>query len=134
MVKLNAAGSALAYGTFLGEGSFEGGYGITVDGDGSAYVTGETSSSDFPTTAGAFDTAYNGTNCDAFVVKLNAGGSALAYATFLGGASDDWGYGIAVGGGGSAYVAGRTDPSTSPPRRGPLTQPSMVISTPLWSS
>ena len=61
------------------------GYGIAVDGAGSAYVTGYTSSSDFPTTPGAFDTSYNGGYGDAFVVKLNPAGSALAYATFLGG-------------------------------------------------
>ena len=60
MVKLNPAGSGLAYATFLGGSSNDDGYGIAVDGAGSAYVTGDTSSSDFPTTPGAFDTSYNG--------------------------------------------------------------------------
>ena len=55
-----------------------------MDGTGSAYVTGYTHSSDFPTTPGAFDPSYNGTG-DAFVVKLNPAGSELTYATFLGG-------------------------------------------------
>ena len=57
-----------------------------MDGAGSAYVTGDTYSSDFPTTPGAFDTSFNG-GYDAFVVKLNPAGSGLAYATFLGGST-----------------------------------------------
>ena len=55
-----------------------------MDGEGRAYVTGRTCFADFPTTPGAFDTTQNG-NCDAFVTKLNASGSALAYSTFAGG-------------------------------------------------
>ena len=55
-----------------------------MDGSGRAYVTGSTTSADFPTTPGAFDTTFNG-GSDAFVTKLNASGSALAYSTFLGG-------------------------------------------------
>ena len=54
-----------------------------MDRNGSAYVTGFTSSSDYPTTSGAFDRTFNGVS-DAFVTKLNASGSALAYSTFLG--------------------------------------------------
>ena len=60
MAKLNPAGSGLAYATFLGGSGDDYGYGIAVDGAGSAYVTGYTRSSDFPTTPGAFDTSYNG--------------------------------------------------------------------------
>ena len=81
--KLNAAGSALAYATFLGGSGCDAGVGIAVDGSGAAYVTGYTDSARLPHHAGAFDTTYNGD--DAFVVKLNASGSALAYGTFLGG-------------------------------------------------
>ena len=58
---------------------------------GSAYVTGTTYSSDFPTTPGAFDTSFNGGWVDAFVVKLNPAGSGLTYATFLGGSGCDLG-------------------------------------------
>ena len=62
--------------------------GIAVDGEGRAYVTGHTNSADYPTTPGAFDTTFNGNRqSDAFVTKLNASGSALAYSTFLGGTS-----------------------------------------------
>ncbi|MFB0536484.1 MAG: SBBP repeat-containing protein [Anaerolineae bacterium] len=108
VVKLNAAGTGLAYATFLGGSNRDGGHAIALDGAGSVYVTGYTFSSDFPTTAGAFDTSYNGYG-DAFVVKLNAAGTGLAYATFLGGGSDyDEGYAIALDEAGSVYVAGYT--------------------------
>jgi hypothetical protein len=80
----------LDYSTFLGGGDLESGSGIAVQ-EGRAYVTGQTSSTDYPTTPGAFDRTFNGGGDDAFVTKLNASGSALAYATFLGGAEFDGG-------------------------------------------
>ena len=86
VTKLNAAGSALVYSTFLGGTDFEVGADIAVDGMGRAYVTGGTRSADYPTTPGAFDTSFNGAfRDDAFVTKLNASGSGLDYSTFLGG-------------------------------------------------
>src|SRR5215217_356514 len=96
----------LDYSTFLGGGAFDEGSGIAVL-DGRAYVTGETSSADYPTTSGAFDRTRNGFN-DAFVTKLNASGSALTYSTYLGGTSGERGEGIAVDGSGRAYVTGST--------------------------
>jgi hypothetical protein len=118
VTKVNAAGTGLTYATFLGGSNYDRGWGIAVDGAGSAYVTGDTNSSNFPTTAGAFDTSYNG-NTDAFVVKVNAAGTGLAYATFLGGGSDyDEGGGIAVDGAGSAYVTGLTLSSDFPTTAG----------------
>ena len=114
VAKLNPAGSALEYATFLGGNDADVGDGIAVDGGGAAYVTGVTCSSNFPTTPGAYDTTYNGGNSDAFVAKLNPAGSALAYATFLGGHYDDHGYGIAVDSSGSAYVTGYTYSSNFP--------------------
>jgi hypothetical protein len=87
-----------------------------VDGTGNAYVTGETFSADFPTTAGTFDTTFNGA-VDAFVTKLNASGSALVYSTFLGGATEERGRGIAVREG-RAYVTGLTQSANYPTTRG----------------
>ena len=81
------------------------GRGVAVDAAGSAYVTGNTTSADFPTTAGAFDTTSTAAR-DAFVTKLNAGRLGLVYSTYLGGAGDDFGAGIAVDAAGSAYVTG----------------------------
>ncbi|MGQ9928357.1 MAG: SBBP repeat-containing protein [Chloroflexaceae bacterium] len=118
VVKLNPAGAALLYATFLGGGGDDGGHAIAVDASGAAYVTGYTESSNFPTTTpGAFDTTYNG-NTDAFVVKLNPAGSALAYATFLGGSDSDFGDAIAVDASGAAYVMGRTGSANFPTTAG----------------
>jgi hypothetical protein len=82
-------------------------YGIAVDGSGSAYVTGTTVSTDFPTTPGAYQTS-NPAITVAFVAKVNATGSSLVYATYLGGSADGGGRGIAVDGSGNAYVTGNT--------------------------
>jgi hypothetical protein len=84
VAKLNPAGSALLYSTFLGGSSNDAANGIRLDASGDAYLTGSTISADFPTSPGAFDTSYNG-GTDAFVAKLNPAGSALLYSTLLGG-------------------------------------------------
>src|SRR5262245_3050933 len=105
--KLNAAGSSLAYSTYLGGTSTDDGLAIAVDGNGSAYVAGETTSSDFPTTAGAFDRTSNGSN-DTFVTKLNPLGSALVYSTLLGGADNELPEGVFVDAAGNAFIGGST--------------------------
>jgi hypothetical protein len=114
VTKLNPAGSALAYSTFIGGSGADLGFGVAVGGDGSAYVTGQTAdaATDYPTTAGAFDTTQNGLS-DVFLTKLNPAGSALTYSTFLGGSSSDIGNAVAVGSDGSAYVTGRTPDATT---------------------
>ena len=89
VTKLNATGTALVYSTYLGGNGDDYGHGIAVDGSGNAYVTGDTASTNFPTTAGAFQTSYGGGNGDAFVTKLNATGTALVYSTYLGGNGND---------------------------------------------
>ncbi len=103
--KLNASGSALIYSTFLGGSGLDTCTGIAVDSAGNAYVTGTTYSTDFPTQL-AFQTLQGTAN--AFVSKINAAGSALAYSTFLGGTNIDEAYAIAVDSTGSAYIAGST--------------------------
>jgi hypothetical protein len=96
----------LAYSTYLGGNTVEAAYDIAVDSAGNAYVTGVTTSADFPT-ANAFQAAYGG-NADAFVTKINAGGTALLYSTYLGGSSDEVGQSIAVDSAGSVYLTGYT--------------------------
>ena len=117
VTKLNSAGSALLYSTFLGGSGSDGATGIAVDSSGNAYVTGSTSSTDFPT-ANAFQAAYGGDLSDAFVTKLNATGSALVYSTYLGGRGSgdngDSGQAIAVDSSGNAYVTGYTDSGDFP--------------------
>lgn len=124
VVKLNVAGSAPTYATFLGGSENDQGSGIAVDSTGAAYVTGGTLSPDFPTTQGAFDTAcgtdgncnFDGTNhyADVFLAKLNGAGSALTYATFLGGSDEEYGYGISTDSSGAAYITGLTHSSDFP--------------------
>lgn len=114
VVKLDPSTSTLIYATFFGGSGRDWGWGIAVDSSGAAYVTGETSSGDFPVTPGAFDTSYNGGLVDAFVVKLSSDGSSLIYATYLGGTGDDTGKGIAIDASGAAYVTGGTWSSEFP--------------------
>jgi len=108
VAKVNPGGNALAYATFVGGTSRDDGYGIAVDKAGCAYVAGTTYSSDFPVTADAFDTSFNGGE-DAFVVKLNSAGSTLSYATFLGGSENDYAYAVALDATGGAHVTGESD-------------------------
>jgi hypothetical protein len=123
VTKLNPAGSALIYSTYLGGSNQDFGNGIAVDAAGSAYLTGYTQSSNFPT-ANPFQASYGGGTCgtgsqahacnDAFVTKLNSTGSALVYSTYLGGSADDQGFGIAVDSADNAYVAGGTSSTDFP--------------------
>ena len=110
--KLNAAGTALVYSTYLGGSGSDSGRGIAVDSAGNAYVTGETTSANFPT-ANPIQAVYAG-GTDAFLVKLNAAGSALVYSTYLGGTAQDTGNGVAVDGPGNAYVTGETRSANFP--------------------
>jgi hypothetical protein len=108
VAKVNAAGTALVYCGYIGGSSDDEGEYIAVDSSGNAYVTGRTNSTEatFPVTVGP-DLTYNG-DLDAFVAKVNAGGTALVYCGYIGGSDRDIGYGIAVDSFGNAYVTGIT--------------------------
>jgi hypothetical protein len=114
---LNPTGSSLLYLTYLGgsgnEDTGEPDSSIAVDSSGNAYVTGATTSTDFPTTTGAFQTKLTGT-LNAFVTKLNSTGTAFVYSTYLGGSGSDFTEGIAVDAAGNAYVSGATNSSDFP--------------------
>jgi hypothetical protein len=123
VAKLNPAGSALVYSTYLGGGDLDTANGIAVDAQGSAYLTGNTlslGSTPFPT-QNPFQPNKSG-NTDVFVAKLNPAGSALVYSTYLGGPGIDRGQGIAVDGQGSAYLTGGTSSFGSPgfPTQNPI--------------
>jgi hypothetical protein len=111
--KFNAAGNGLYYSTYLGGSASDHGYGIGVDGEGNAYVSGSTQSSDFPT-KNAFQTYYGGST-DCFVAKFGPDGT-LAFSTFLGGSSaEEAGTGgIVVDGAGNVYVTGLTGSGNFP--------------------
>src|SRR5262249_48848182 len=107
VTKLNAAGTAVVYSTYLGGNGDDFGYGITVSGT-NAYITGATKSSNYPTTASTYQGSYGGGLSDAFVTELNTAGNGLVYSTYLGGTGEDTGVAIAVDASGNAYVAGST--------------------------
>lgn len=105
--KLSGSGS-LVYSTYLGGNNIDSGRGIAVDASGNAYITGATTSTNFPT-ANAIQPARGADlGGDAFVTKLNSTGSGLAYSTYLGGSNSDVGRAIAVDTTGNAYVTGST--------------------------
>jgi hypothetical protein len=107
VTKMAADGKSLAYSTYIGGSARERAYAIAVDAAGSAFITGDTYSTAFPTTAGAYSTTLADWR-DAFITKLSPSGSSLVYSTYLGGADDETAYGIAIDGAGAAYVTGST--------------------------
>ena len=113
MARLNPGGSKLVSSTYLGGAGNDRGRGIAVDTAGNVYVTGATSSADFPTTPGARTVKHVGDQ-DAFVAKLNPTGSRLVYSTFIGGTGLDFGRAIAVDPDRNAYVTGRTESADFP--------------------
>jgi hypothetical protein len=108
VTKLNSAGDSLIYSTYIGGSSGDIGYDIAIDGSSNAYVTGYTSSNNYHTTTGAFQTT-NGGSIDVFVTQLNSTGNGLIYSTYIGGTNDDIGDGIAIDGSGNAYITGYTN-------------------------
>jgi hypothetical protein len=129
VTELNPAGAALVYSTYLGGGGNDTGNAITLDSAGNVYVAGQTASTDFPVTEGAFQTTYHGSNNgpNAFVTKLNSAGAALVYSTYLGGSGGAinltatlamWGgdqaSGLAIDSSGNAYLTGSTASANFP--------------------
>ena len=122
VTKFSPDGSSLVYSTYLGGNYSDYIFAIAVDSSGSAYVTGETSSTSFPVTSGAYQTicdpapnntgpsagaaSCNSANVSAFVTKLNPAGTGIVYSTFLGGYAYAYANSIAVDSAGRAYIAG----------------------------
>ncbi|OHB69328.1 MAG: hypothetical protein A2W23_03740 [Planctomycetes bacterium RBG_16_43_13] len=113
VTKIDASGTALIYSTYIGGSAYERGTRLFVDPSGSVYVSGQTASTDFPTVSPVQSTNSGGMH-DAFVAKIDASGSSLAYSTYLGGGGDDLSRGIAVDAAGAIYVAGRTSSTDFP--------------------
>lgn len=114
VTKLKPTGT-LAYSTLVGTGAASGsGDDIAVDGDGNAYITGNTSGTAFPTTPGAYQFSFGGGASDVFIAKVDPAGSRLVYASYLGGTGNDYAGGIAVDGNRNAYVTGTTVPFLVP--------------------
>ncbi len=115
--KLDPTGSFLVYSTYLGGSANDLGNGIALDAAGDAYVVGQTFSSDFPITHGAFQTQCGGSSCsggDGFIAKLTPDGSALVYSTYLGGTGINQANAIALDPSNNAYVTGYTQSLSFP--------------------
>jgi hypothetical protein len=112
VAKISAAGNTLIYSTYLGGTADDRAYGIAVDSSGAAYVTGATTSTNFPVRNALQRTLLGGKN--AFIVKLSPSGNSVAYSTYFGGNGSDTGNSIAVDASGSAYVVGDTTSLTLP--------------------
>jgi Calx-beta domain/Beta-propeller repeat/Domain of unknown function (DUF4214) len=110
VTKIDAAGGALVYSTYVGGAGQNRADGLAVDYNGNAYVAGrvDSTSINFPTTAGSFAATYRGGDFDAVAFKLNSAGNNFIYSTFLGGEENDSAVGVAVDLSGNAYVTGGT--------------------------
>jgi hypothetical protein len=115
VTKLNSAGSAIMYSTYLGGNGFDQALGVVVDGMGAGYISGYTQSSNFPA-VGAYQGAHTSDSgkADAFVTKLDPSGLHVVYSTYLGGSGDDRANSIAVDSLGAAYVSGTTSSNDFP--------------------
>jgi hypothetical protein len=126
VTKINSTATTKEYSTYLG-GSATGtnacpacGSTIAVDAEGNAYVAGLTWETNFPTTTGAFQTAFAGGFHDAFVTKLNPTGTGLVYSTYIGGTGDDGATSIVLDSSGTAYIKGNTFSTNFPTTPGAL--------------
>ena len=139
IAKLNPAGTAILFATYLGGGGSDGINSIVLDAANNIYATGFTLSGSpgsapaFPTTAGVVQTAFGGTSGgntgDAFVTKLAANGNSFLYSTYLGGSRDDQGWGIQVDASRNVYIAGETQSSNFATTAGVL-QPAAPVKLP----
>lgn len=117
VARFNPAGTALETATFVGGGDLDTALSVAVDPNGRTVVSGATDSSDFPVTAGAYDTLHNG-QTDGFVLRLDPTGAALEFSTYLGGVINDYARAVALDSYGRAVVAGQTDSANFPSTAG----------------
>lgn len=117
VAKLSPDGTTLLFSTYLGGSGRDDAVALDIDDAGSVYVTGWTTSRDFPVTPGAFASSFPGSSAT-FVAKLSPDGQTLLYATYLGGVSGDLPHDLAVDGGGNAVVIGGAESEDFPVTQG----------------
>ena len=113
-VKLNPEGGSLVYSTYLGGSGWEDASEIKIDQFGNAYILGGGDSTDYPTTAEAYDRTGDGIYFDIYLTKLNATGSAILASTFLGSSNKDWSESMAIDSNGNIFISGETYASDFP--------------------
>ncbi|MBN1290687.1 MAG: SBBP repeat-containing protein [Candidatus Latescibacteria bacterium] len=124
--KINPEGNELVYSTFIGGSYDDGNSRLCIDDEGCVYITGETDSFDFPTTAEALDTTHNGVG-DVFLCRINPSGSVLIFSTFLGGSKNDYIGGISVDNRNNVYITGYTYSSEFPTTVNELTKGKEIL-------
>jgi hypothetical protein len=107
VTKLEASGNSLVYSTYLGGELYDATSDLAIDGDGCAYIIGDTKSTDFPI-KNPFQADYQGGIDDAFLTRLSPAGNTLIFSTYLGGSASDRARGIAITEDSSVYIAGQT--------------------------
>jgi len=112
--KLDASGSNLLYSTYIGGNKDEWGNGLCIDDWGNCYIVGVTYSSNYPVTAGAFDTSHNGGIGDGFITKVNPTGTALVFSTYFGGSQWEEASSIVIDDEQNVYISGHTESEDLP--------------------
>ncbi|QPJ60585.1 MAG: hypothetical protein G3M70_01255 [Candidatus Nitronauta litoralis] len=119
VTKLSADGASLVFSTYLGGGNTDQGHGITVDSSGNVYVTGQTNSTNFPTSLAFQGALAGGAGNDVFLTKIAPSGLSFIFSTYLGGTGEDLGRGVALDSDQNAYLTGSTK-STNFPTQSPF--------------
>ncbi|MGA1821643.1 MAG: SBBP repeat-containing protein [Thermoplasmatota archaeon] len=113
VARFNQGGTDALFSTYIGGSNADYATGIAIDSLGYSYVTGYTSSSNFPQTSSSSDLTYK-SSADSFILKLNSQGTSLSYSCVVGGLSYDYGYAVEIDGSGKAYVVGESYSSDFP--------------------
>ncbi|MFN8393017.1 MAG: SBBP repeat-containing protein [Bdellovibrionota bacterium] len=109
VVKVNPTGTARVFAIDVGGSGRENCWNVRVSGSGEMLIGGTTDSSDYPTTATAYQKVFHGGYDDAFLTKFNAAGNSIVYSTYLGGSSQDQGFAVDIDSDGSMFISGDTD-------------------------
>ncbi|MGA3203810.1 MAG: SBBP repeat-containing protein, partial [Bryobacteraceae bacterium] len=135
ITKVNPTGTALIFSTYIGGSGDDWISSLAADASGNVIATGSTTSRNFPVTAGSYQTSYHGPTSippavdmffgDAFLLKLNAGGTALVFSTYFGGAGDDCALAMTTDAAGNIYLAGFTNSADFPVTAGAF-QPTLA--------
>jgi len=118
VTKTSPDGTSIDWCTFIGGSGSDIAYESIIDVSNNIFIVGETNSTDFPTTSGAFQTSYGGGANDAFLVKLSANGTTLNYSTYLGGSLEDVAYSVTSDGSDGVYISGETLSTNFPTKTG----------------
>jgi hypothetical protein len=114
ITKLNSTGSTLIYSTYIGGSAYDCAIAIIVDLEGNSIITGNTYSTNYPTTMGAYNVGYNGGSTDIILTKMNKGGSAFVFSTYMGGSQDENSFNLVTDSYGNYFITGNTNSSDFP--------------------